>query len=76
MWWGNNPNRRQVLFWWWTDQVILNNDINSDDTETPIDAKAKDVISDMRKTILRLKGEYMNETGYVNNKGVTTIQFV
>lgn len=62
MWWSNNPNRRQVLFWWWTDSVILNQ--RDGETDIVSEEGVQDVVSDMRRAILQLKGEYMNEQGY------------
>ena len=65
MWWSDNTNKRQVLPFWWTDQVVLN-ESTSDGKEEEEQGEVMDateLVRSIRVSILRLKGQFMNDTG-------------
>ena len=65
MWWSDNTNKRQVLPFWWTDQVVLNESTSDgkEEEEQGGVMDATELVRSIRVSILRLKGQFMNDTG-------------
>jgi len=55
-------SRGQVLGWWWTNKQVLNTPQLSATTVTTA-SSSSEIVRDLKRTMLQLKGEFMSENG-------------